>query len=69
MLTGSVKQLVGKVSKVQQNLMHKTFALTFNSNTRNKQLDAEISGVILTENITLMCPDYLYDLAFQWLFL
>ena len=44
MLKGSVKQLVGKVHKVQYDLMHKPSSLTFNFNTRNKQLDAEIFG-------------------------
>lgn len=49
MLTESVKQVVGKVAKVQH-LQYKMFAFTFIFNTRNKQVDAEISGRIVTEN-------------------
>lgn len=44
--------------------MHKMSTLTFNFNARNKQLDAQISGKIVTENIIYVSFDYLYDLAF-----
>ena len=65
MLTGSVKQLVGKVHKVQYDLMHKPSSLTFNFNTRNKQLDAEIFGKMLKRKILFIFPLIIYTI---WLF-